>query len=73
MTTPEQDAPNAYEAGPVHGPRPLGGLADLAELLGGETAGSRRFVTGLIAGAIVGAMVAGGQLIRQRRKGRGKG
>ncbi len=50
------------------GPRPLGGLADLADLLGGESAGSRRFLTGLIAGAVVGAIVAGGSLVRRRRK-----
>ncbi len=55
------------------GPRPLGGLADLADLLGGETRGSRRFLTGLIAGAVVGAVVAGGQLVRRRRKDRDRG
>ena len=55
---------------PAAGPRPLGGLGDLADLLGGETTGSRRFLTGLITGAVVGAVLAGGQLIRRRRSGR---
>ena len=32
-----------------------GGLAELAELLGGESDRSRRFLGGLIAGALVGA------------------
>jgi len=69
---------NDQDPGPAplpvrYGPRPLGGLADLAELLGGETRGSRRFLTGLIAGAVVGAVVAGGQLVRRRRKDRDKG
>jgi len=50
------------------GPRPLGGLADLAELLGGETPGSRRFLRGLAVGALVGAALAGSSLLRRRRK-----
>lgn len=50
------------------GPRPLGGLADLAELLGGETPRSRRFLQGLVAGALVGAAIAGSSLLRRRRK-----
>lgn len=48
-------------------PRPLGGLADLADLLGGESDRSRRFLGGLIAGALVGAAVAGAALVRRRR------
>jgi len=68
MTTQNPDP--VTEPGAPAGPRPLGGLADLADLLGGESAGSRRFVSGLIAGALVGAIVAGGQLVRRRRKGR---
>ena len=51
------------------GPRPLGALADLAELLGGESAGSRRFLGGLAVGAIVGAALAGGSLLRRRSRG----
>jgi hypothetical protein len=52
---------------PGHDPRPLGGLADLADLLGGESDRSRRFLGGLIAGALVGAAVAGAALLRRRR------
>ncbi len=48
------------------GPRPLGNLADLAELLRGDTPASRTFLGGLAAGAIVGAVVAGGSLLRRR-------
>jgi hypothetical protein len=54
---------------PVVGPRPLGGLGDLAELLGGDTQRSRRFLGGLMVGALVGAAVAGAALLR--RGGRG--
>ena len=52
---------------PGRDPRPLGGLADLADLLGGESDRSRRFLGGLIAGALVGAAVAGAALVRRRR------
>lgn len=52
------------------GPRPLGGLADLADLLAGDTPSSKRFLGGLIAGALVGAAVAGGSLLRRRRRPR---
>lgn len=52
------------------GPQPLGGLADLAELLGGESDRSRRFLGGLIAGALVGAAVAGVAALRRRSSGR---
>ncbi len=52
---------------PGRDPRPLGGLADLADLLGGESEQSRRFLGGLIAGALVGAAVAGAALVRRRR------
>ncbi len=48
------------------GPRPLGNLADLAELLRGDTPASRTFLGGLAAGAIVGAVIAGGSLLRRR-------
>ena len=48
-------------------PRPLGGLADIAELVGGESERSRRFMGGLAAGALVGAAIAGSLLLRRRR------
>jgi hypothetical protein len=48
------------------GPRPLGGPGDLAELLGGDTQRSRRFLGGVIVGALVGAALAGGSLLRRR-------
>ena len=41
-------------------------MTTLAGLLGGDTRTSRTFITGLIAGALVGAVVAGGQLLRGR-------
>jgi hypothetical protein len=50
------------------GPRPLGGLADLAELLGGESPRSRKFLGGLVIGGLVGAVVAGGSLLRRRSR-----
>jgi hypothetical protein len=53
-------------------PRPLGGLADLAELLGGESDRSRRLLGGLAVGALAGAAVAG-TLLRLRYGRRPKG
>lgn len=54
------------------GPRPLGALADLAELLAGESPRSRRFLGGMIVGALVGAAIAGGALLRRRPDGGGE-
>jgi len=59
---PEGDRRVALPTGPI----PLGGLADLAELLGGESARSRKFLGGLVIGALVGAAVAGGSFLRHR-------
>ncbi len=48
-------------------PRPLGSLGDLAELLGGDSDRSRRFLGGIAVGALVGAAVAGAAFMRRRR------
>jgi hypothetical protein len=53
------------------GPRPLGGLADLAELLGGESPRSRKFLGGIVIGGLVGAVLAGGSLLGRRRRSTG--
>jgi hypothetical protein len=50
------------------GPRPLGSVADLAELLGGESPSSRRFLGGVVVGALVGAAIAGSTVLRGRRR-----
>ena len=50
------------------GPRPLGGLGDLAELLGGDSERSKKFLGGLAAGAVVGAALAGMALLSGRRR-----
>jgi hypothetical protein len=65
----KDDHPDDPAVTPGRDPRPLGGLADLADLLGGESDRSRRFLGGLIAGALVGAAVAGAALVRRRRDG----
>jgi hypothetical protein len=51
--------------------RPLGGLADLADLMAGESDRSRRFLGGVVAGALVGAAVVGavGAALLRRRDG----
>jgi hypothetical protein len=64
----EHEAPDHEVTRIAPDPRPLGGLADLAELLGGESDRSRRFLGGLVAGALVGAAVAGAALFRARRR-----
>ena len=50
---------------------PIQGLADLAQLLDGESASSRRFLGGLALGALVGAAIAGSTIWQRRRRGRG--
>ncbi|HET7728117.1 MAG TPA: hypothetical protein VFK54_12415 [Candidatus Limnocylindrales bacterium] len=45
---------------------PLQGLGELAELLGGDTPGSRRFLRGLALGALVGAAIAGSRIWARR-------
>jgi hypothetical protein len=52
--------------------RPTGlpqALADAVGILTGESSSSRRFLGGLIAGALVGAAVAGASLVRSRAVG----
>ena len=49
---------------------PLASLADLAELLDGESAGSRRFLGGLALGALVGAAIAGSTIWQRHRRKR---
>jgi hypothetical protein len=52
-------------------PRPAPArLAELADLLGGESIPSRRFLGGLVVGALVGAAVAGATAMRRRSKDR---
>ena len=50
-------------------PPAQGVLTELMDLLGGESEGSRRFLGGIIAGALVGAAVAGTALLRRRAGG----
>jgi hypothetical protein len=51
-------------------PRVLGSLTELADLLGGESDRSRRFLGGVIAGALVGAALAGAAVLRRRSQDR---
>jgi len=56
-------------------PAPLGEtaparLTELADLLGGESSRSKRFLGGLIAGALAGAAMAGIAALRHRRQDR---
>lgn len=41
-------------------------LAELADLLGGESSRSKRFLGGIVAGALAGAAVAGIAALRRR-------
>jgi hypothetical protein len=50
-------------------PPAQGVLTELVDLLGGESDGSRRFLGGIIAGALVGAAVTGTALLRRRAGG----
>ena len=56
--------------GDVDDRTPLASLADLAELLDGESAGSRRFLGGLALGALVGAAIAGSTIWQRHRRKR---
>ena len=49
-------------------PRPLGGIGDLADLLGGDSDRSRRFLGGIASGALLGAAAAGAALVQRRRR-----
>jgi len=42
-------------------------LAELADLLGGESSRSKRFLGGLVVGALAGAAVAGASVLARRR------
>jgi hypothetical protein len=58
----------ATSGGDVEYRTPLASLADLAELLNGESAGSKRFLGGLALGALVGAAIAGSTIWQRRRR-----
>ena len=53
----------------IDAPRPMGSLADLSDLLGGDSNRSRQFLGGIVVGALVGAAIAGTSLLRRRRPG----
>jgi hypothetical protein len=42
-------------------------LAELADLLGGESSRSKRFLGGLVVGALAGAALAGASVLARRR------
>jgi hypothetical protein len=64
MSRSDDGDPVGRDERPAAGRGPSG-VAGLATLLGGETPASRTFITGLIAGALVGAAVAGGSWLRR--------
>ena len=61
MTDEPRTATNRLETAPAR-------LAELAELLGGESSRSRRVLGGLVIGALAGAAVAGAAVARLRAK-----
>ena len=72
MTDPQDDRgpePANHAADRVAGPRPVGAITDLADLLGGESARSRKFLGGLVIGGLVGAAIAGSSLLRRNHDG----
>ena len=48
-------------------------LAELADLLGGESSRSKRFLGGLVVGALAGAALAGASFLTRRRGRDGDG
>jgi hypothetical protein len=66
-TAPAGDGTPSAE-GSVGYRTPLANLAELAEILNGESAGSRRFLGGLALGALVGAAIAGSTIWQRRRR-----
>ena len=71
MTDPQDDRapePANRAAARVAGPRPLGAITDLADLLGGESPRSRTFLGGLVIGGLVGAAIAGSSMLRRRNR-----
>ena len=63
-------AGEAAKDGDVEYRTPLASLAELAELLNGESAGSKRFLGGLALGALVGAAIAGSTIWQRHRRKR---
>jgi hypothetical protein len=63
MSGPQPEGRPPARSGDSAAPAALGAVAELLE---GRTPTSRTFIAGLIAGALVGAVVAGGQLLRRR-------
>ena len=68
VATLPPDVVTAGAEGAVEYRTPLASLAELAELLNGESAGSRRFLGGLALGALVGAAIAGSTIWQRRRR-----
>jgi hypothetical protein len=66
--TGRDDGNRGITRGTAGGRTGIGPLADAADLLGGESERSRRLLGGLMAGALVGAALAG-YLLRSRQGG----
>jgi hypothetical protein len=62
--------PPAHDDAPLTYRGPVQRLADLSELLAGESFDSRRFLRGLAIGALVGAVIAGSRIWQRRGGGR---